>query len=87
MELAPFEAIRTVASGGAVLTAPLHEWAQSAFGEKTRVMTATGGTDICSACKSFWIEPLIFGLKKASVVTSVLSEPVYAGGIFDSLKI
>ncbi|RDB25381.1 Acetoacetyl-CoA synthetase [Hypsizygus marmoreus] len=64
LTLARFEGLRTIASGGAVLTAPLHEWAQNAFGSKTRVMTAAGGTDICSA-----------------FVSSVLSEPVYAGEI------
>ncbi|KAF9007968.1 acetoacetate-CoA ligase [Cyathus striatus] len=48
-KLLPFEALRTVASGGAVLTASLHRWAQDLFGEQTRVMTGMGGTDICSA--------------------------------------
>lgn len=50
VELAPFEGLRTISSGGAVLVPPLHEWTQNAFGKNTRVMTATGGTDICSAC-------------------------------------
>lgn len=46
-----FEALRTIAVGGAVLSPSLHEWAQRAFGPSTRVMTAMGGTDVCSACK------------------------------------
>ncbi|TFK75299.1 acetoacetate-CoA ligase [Pluteus cervinus] len=44
-----FEALRTVAVGGAVLSPILHSWTQQAFGANTRVMTAMGGTDICTS--------------------------------------
>ncbi|KAF8891668.1 acetoacetate-CoA ligase [Infundibulicybe gibba] len=46
-----FQALRSIAAGGSILTAPLHCWAHEAFGKHIRLMTAMGGTDICSACK------------------------------------
>lgn len=51
VKIGPFEALRTVCLGGAVLAPPVHEWAHQAFGKTARVATAMGGTDICTACK------------------------------------
>lgn len=47
-DLFPFASLRTVFSTGSVLTAPMYEWAQEAFGERMHIMSASGGTDICS---------------------------------------
>lgn len=35
---------------GAVVTPPVYEWATSVLPPTTHVMSATGGTDICSTC-------------------------------------
>ncbi|KAF8348395.1 acetoacetyl-CoA synthetase [Amanita rubescens] len=52
-DVARFNSLRFIVSAGAVLTPALHKWAQSAFGPRTCVYTATGGTDICSTFISF----------------------------------
>ncbi|KAI0297209.1 acetoacetate-CoA ligase [Multifurca ochricompacta] len=48
-DIGKFEAIRTVTSTGAVLTAPQFEWAKSAFNDQATVYSGSGGTDICGA--------------------------------------
>jgi len=47
-ELFPFDSLHTVFSTGSVLTAPMFEWTQEAFGEHIHLVSASGGTDICS---------------------------------------
>lgn len=47
-QLAPFETLRVLVSVGAVLTAPIYEWAQEAFGEDVHVFSGMGATDTCS---------------------------------------
>lgn len=80
MELGPFESLRGVFSTGAVLTPPMFEWTQKAFGERVHVISSSGGTDICGACK--WLFALMD--KSCSyfvvVVTCIETLPVYAGG-------
>ncbi|KAJ7267587.1 hypothetical protein B0H12DRAFT_1097878 [Mycena haematopus] len=49
LELAPFEALKTLMVTGAVLTSPLFKWAQHAFGERVHVISTSGGTDVCTA--------------------------------------
>ncbi|TFK70614.1 acetoacetate-CoA ligase [Pluteus cervinus] len=49
LKLAPFEALRAINSTGAVLTTPLFEWAQTAFGKDVHLISSSGGTDICAA--------------------------------------
>ncbi|THH03812.1 hypothetical protein EW146_g10337, partial [Bondarzewia mesenterica] len=49
LDLGRFEALRTIASTGAVLTAPMFEWVQSAFGPDKHIVSSSGGTDICAA--------------------------------------
>ena len=80
MELGPFESLRGVFSTGAVLTPPMFEWTQKAFGERVHVISSSGGTDICGACK--WLFALMD--KSCSyfvvVVACIETLPVYAGG-------
>ncbi|KIK67456.1 hypothetical protein GYMLUDRAFT_238739 [Collybiopsis luxurians FD-317 M1] len=47
--IASFESLHSVALGGAIVSPPIHQWSQKAFGKSTRVCVAMGGTDICSA--------------------------------------
>ncbi|TFK44324.1 acetoacetyl-CoA synthetase [Crucibulum laeve] len=49
LELAPFDALRTIASTGAVLTPPMFEWTQQTFGDKIHLVSTSGGTDICTS--------------------------------------
>ncbi|KAF8160731.1 acetoacetyl-CoA synthetase [Crassisporium funariophilum] len=44
-----FESLRTMTITGAVVTAPMFEWTQSAFGRNVQLVSTSGGTDICSA--------------------------------------
>lgn len=53
VELAPFESLRTIFSTGAVLTPPMFEWTQKAFGQRVHIASSSGGTDICGACRLF----------------------------------
>ncbi|KAN0138374.1 acetoacetate-CoA ligase [Lactarius tabidus] len=46
-DIGKFEALRTVISAGAVLTAPHHGWMQGAFNEHAVCCSGSGGTDIC----------------------------------------
>ncbi|KAI0266999.1 acetoacetate-CoA ligase [Gloeopeniophorella convolvens] len=48
-DIGGFEALRIIASTGAVLTAPQFEWAQHAFNDRAAVTSGSGGTDICAA--------------------------------------
>lgn len=49
LEIASFEALREMTVTGAVITAPLMEWAHEAFGRKLHVGSSSGGTDVfCS---------------------------------------
>jgi acyl-coenzyme A synthetase/AMP-(fatty) acid ligase len=49
-DIGKFEALRTVISAGAVLTAPHHGWMQGAFNEHAVCCSGSGGTDICGTC-------------------------------------
>ncbi|KAJ3718135.1 acetoacetyl-CoA synthetase [Lentinula guzmanii] len=48
-EIGSFEGLRTLAVTGAVVTPPIFEWAQEAFGGKFHFVSTSGGTDICCA--------------------------------------
>ncbi|KLO17840.1 acetoacetyl-CoA synthetase [Schizopora paradoxa] len=47
LDLAPFDCLRAVFSTGAVLTPPMFEFAQQAFGPNVHIASGSGGTDIC----------------------------------------
>ncbi|KAJ3555557.1 hypothetical protein NM688_g2508 [Phlebia brevispora] len=69
LKLGAFDAMRTIFSAGAVLTAPMFEWAQQAFGPDIHITTGTGGTDICggfitSVFLSFYCEAIFSGFSK-----------------------
>lgn len=49
LKIGSFQALRILACTGAVLTAPVFSWAQTAFGERIHVISSSGGTDICAA--------------------------------------
>ncbi|KAJ6625755.1 hypothetical protein B0H10DRAFT_2174015 [Mycena sp. CBHHK59/15] len=49
VELASFEALKTLSITGAVLTRPMFVWTQRAFGERIHLISTSGGTDICTA--------------------------------------
>ncbi|KAJ7141336.1 acetoacetate-CoA ligase [Mycena epipterygia] len=61
LQLAPFEALKTLAVTGAVLTSPMFVWAQRAFGEQVHLISTSGGTDVCTAfvtgCPSLPVYP------------------------------
>ncbi|KAJ6625754.1 acetoacetate-CoA ligase [Mycena sp. CBHHK59/15] len=48
LEVASFEALKTLSVTGAVLTSPMFRWAQRSFGERVHLTSSCGGTDICS---------------------------------------
>ncbi|KAJ7497750.1 hypothetical protein FB451DRAFT_1163582 [Mycena latifolia] len=48
LDIGPFEALKSLSSTGAVLTSPMFEWAQKAFGEHIHIVSSCGGTDICA---------------------------------------
>lgn len=48
-DLAPFDSLRSIMCTGAVLTAPLFEWAQNAFSSRVHLVSGAGGTDVCTA--------------------------------------
>ncbi|KAL5520210.1 hypothetical protein ACEPAG_9423 [Sanghuangporus baumii] len=48
LNLASFESLRILFSTGSVLTAPMFEWTQHAFGDDVHITSNSGGTDICS---------------------------------------
>ncbi|CAA7261760.1 unnamed protein product [Cyclocybe aegerita] len=49
LELASFEALSSLTVTGAVVTSPMFEWIQEAFGKHVHIASTSGGTDICSA--------------------------------------
>ncbi|KAJ6498846.1 acetoacetyl-CoA synthetase [Mycena sanguinolenta] len=49
LDIAPFKALRTISSTGAVLTSSMSAWTQKAFGDNIHLTSSCGGTDICSA--------------------------------------
>ncbi|KAJ7123300.1 acetoacetyl-CoA synthetase [Mycena crocata] len=61
LQVAPFEALKTITVAGAVLTSPMFIWTQKAFGERVHLISATGGTDVCTAfvtgCPSLPVYP------------------------------
>ncbi|KAF9452755.1 acetoacetyl-CoA synthetase [Macrolepiota fuliginosa MF-IS2] len=48
LQLGRFEGLKSIASTGAVLTPPMFEWAQHAFGDDIHLMSPSGGTDVCT---------------------------------------
>ena len=51
VQLASFEALRAMLVTGAVLTAPLFQFAHEAFGKHIHIASVSGGTDICGGCE------------------------------------
>ena len=51
VDLSPFASLRILFSTGSVLTAPMFEWTQGAFGGSVHIASSSGGTDICSCCE------------------------------------
>ncbi|KAJ3781487.1 acetoacetyl-CoA synthetase [Lentinula aff. detonsa] len=49
LEIGSFEGLRILAVTGAVVTPPIFEWTQEAFGGKFHFVSTSGGTDICCA--------------------------------------
>ncbi|KAJ7451807.1 acetoacetyl-CoA synthetase [Mycena galericulata] len=49
LQLATFEALKTISVTGAVLTGPMFHWTQRAFGERVHLLSGSGGTDVCTA--------------------------------------
>ncbi|KAF8228881.1 acetoacetyl-CoA synthetase [Tricholoma matsutake] len=49
VDIGKFEDLRTLMVTGAVLTPPMFEWAQQAFGEHIHIDSTSGGTDICTS--------------------------------------
>ncbi|KAF5393333.1 hypothetical protein D9757_000565 [Collybiopsis confluens] len=47
--IASFEALHTLALGGAIVTSPVHRWAQKTAFPNARVFIGMGATDVCSA--------------------------------------
>ena len=50
VKLGTFTSLRVIFCTGAVLTPPMFEWTQKAFGNKLHLISTSGGTDICSSC-------------------------------------
>ncbi|TCD70349.1 hypothetical protein EIP91_003701 [Steccherinum ochraceum] len=48
VEVARFESLRNMFITGAVLTPPMFEWTQQAFGPDVHLISGSGGTDICA---------------------------------------
>lgn len=49
LSLGSFKALRVMLCTGAVLTPPMFDWTQKAFGGKLHLVSTSGGTDICSS--------------------------------------
>ncbi|KAH7876567.1 acetoacetyl-CoA synthetase [Lentinula edodes] len=49
LKIGSFEGLRTLAVTGAVVTPPIFEWSQEAFGGKFLFVSTSGGTDVCCA--------------------------------------
>ncbi|KZS98598.1 acetoacetate-CoA ligase [Sistotremastrum niveocremeum HHB9708] len=84
LELGSFEALRMFFVTGAVVTPPVYEWAASVLPPTTHVMSATGGTDICStfvgACTSMPAYAGEFQVKVLGMKTEVYD---YDGKVID----
>ncbi len=52
-EITSFEALRAMVVTGAVVTAPLFEYAYATFGRNVHLTSISGGTDICGGCEYF----------------------------------
>lgn len=52
VKIGKFDALKTITCTGAVLTTPMFEWTQNAFGKNVHVVSTSGGTDVCTACMS-----------------------------------
>lgn len=90
MKLASFESLRILFCTGAVLTAPMFEWTQNAFGGRIHLISGSGGTDICTGCEYHIFSPLIilkYILWVLVVVSGIPTLPVYAGGTFFFLSL
>jgi hypothetical protein len=59
VEIGSFEALREMTVTGAVLTAPLMEWAHEAFGGKLHIGSSSGGTDVFCARRFSSNPPLL----------------------------
>ena len=46
-----FEDLRILMVTGAVLTPPMFEWTQKAFGGHVHLISSSGGTDVCTSCE------------------------------------
>ena len=51
VDIGKFEDLRTVMVTGAVLTPPMFEWTQQAFGGHVQIVSTSGGTDVCTSCQ------------------------------------
>ncbi|EKM80626.1 hypothetical protein AGABI1DRAFT_55606 [Agaricus bisporus var. burnettii JB137-S8] len=49
LKIGKFDALKTITCTGAVLTTPMFEWTQNAFGKNVHVVSTSGGTDVCTA--------------------------------------
>ncbi|KAE9391898.1 acetoacetyl-CoA synthetase [Gymnopus androsaceus JB14] len=49
LKIGSFEGLRAMSITGAVVTAPIFQWAYEAFGGKLHVISTSGGTDVCCA--------------------------------------
>ncbi|RXW22984.1 hypothetical protein EST38_g2854 [Candolleomyces aberdarensis] len=49
LKLGSFASLRVIFCTGAVLTPPMFEWTQKAFGNKLHLISTSGGTDICTS--------------------------------------
>lgn len=49
LTLGPFTTLKKLLVTGAVITPPLFEWTQAAFGERVHVVSTSGGTDVCTS--------------------------------------
>lgn len=80
VELASFEALRGIITTGAVITPPVFKWAAKAFGPDIHLISTSGGTDVCTACRLY---TLILGtnIEWRTVVTGATNLPVHVGGL------
>jgi len=86
VKIASFGSIRVVSVTGAVLTPPMFEWTQKAFGGKIHLISTSGGTDICTSCEQRPVPSDPADLTGIIVVTGAATLPVYTGGQFYPYK-
>ena len=60
LKLGSFKSLRVLMSTGAVLTPPMFEWTQKAFGGNPHLVSTSGGTDVCTSCKSLYLIHRVF---------------------------